>query len=121
MTISIQGTDFTLTDDIRELVESKLADAFRPLGRTNLDPVHVAVEIERRTTHLDAKANVHQYRAEATVTAYNSTFRAEGSDDNLLQAVVEMKHKLTRQVREWRGRLRTEQLKGARRADPGGG
>lgn len=116
MNITIQGTHFDLTDKTRDLVEQKLADAFRPLGNTDLDPVQVQVEIERRTHHHDKAAAVRPYRAEATVTGYGQTFRAEGSADGLTQAVVEMKHELTRQFRDWRGQLRDVQRAGARRA-----
>ena len=116
MNVSIQGTHLILTDDIRRLVEEKLADALRPLGDTDLDPIHVAIELEHRSGHYDENADVLAYRAEATVTGYGSTFRAEGSADELMQAVVEMKHKLTRQLRDWRARLRDAQRSGARRA-----
>lgn len=120
MKFSIQGTNLTLTDEIRELVEEKLADALRPLGDTNLDPVNAAIELERRGGHFDKAAEVHIFRAEATVTGYGETFRAEGSADELPKAIVEMKHVLTRQIRKWRSKLRTAQRSGARRATHGG-
>ncbi len=119
MNVSILGTNLTLTDEIRQLVEDKLSDAFRPLGDTNLDPVSVAIELEHRTGHLDKAADVRAYRAEATVSAYSTTFRTEGSADELLPAVVEMKHELTRQIRDWRAKLRDAQRSGARRATSG--
>ncbi|NNF56813.1 MAG: hypothetical protein HKN04_01090 [Rhodothermaceae bacterium] len=120
MNVSIQGTHLALTDAIRQLVHDKLTDALRPLGDTDRDPIHAAIELEHRTRHYDDIAGVRAYRAEATVTGYGMTFRAEGSADELEPAVVAMKHELNRQVREWRGRLRDAQRSGARAAKPRG-
>ncbi|HLT46810.1 MAG TPA: ribosome-associated translation inhibitor RaiA [Rubricoccaceae bacterium] len=116
MIVSLKGTRLTLTSGIRRLVEDKLADAFRAFGDTDLAPVTVEVEVEHTTRRYRDLASARPYRAEATVHVPGATLRAEGSADDLEQAIVEMKHTLTRQIREWRAQRREASRQGARAA-----
>jgi ribosomal subunit interface protein len=117
MTITFQSTNLTLTDDLRIYVEQKLEDCLRPLRDMNLDPVTVAVELERTTfRHPRERENQRRFRAEANVTVPGRLIRAEGSADDVRQAVVQMKHVLTRDLRRWHERLVARSRQGAREA-----
>ncbi|NBC18116.1 MAG: ribosome-associated translation inhibitor RaiA [Bacteroidetes bacterium] len=118
MTITFQATNLSLTDDLRTYVEDKLADCLRPLQDMNLDPVSVDVELERTTfRHPHAREDQRRFRAEANVTVPGRRLiRAEGSADDLRQAIVQMKHVLTRDLRRWHERLIAKSRQGAREA-----
>jgi ribosomal subunit interface protein len=116
MNVTLKGTRITLTDGLRRLVDDKLADAFRAFGDAALDPVTVEVEVEHTARRYRDRDVALPYRAEATVYVPGATLRAEGSADTLDGAVVEMKHALTRQIREWRAQRRDAFLQGAREA-----
>lgn len=117
MNLKIQGTHLDLDDELRSYVEEKLQDAFRAFGDTDLEPVDVAVELERTTRrHPHEREDERRYRAEANVTVPGRLIRAEASADTLRQAIVRMKHTLTREIREWRAHLADDQRRGAREA-----
>lgn len=117
MTITFQATNLTLTDDLRTYVEQKLADCLRPLKDMDLDPVSVDVELERTTfRHPHERKDQRRFRAEANVTVPGRLIRAEGAADDLRQAVVQMKHVLTRDLRRWHERVVTRSRQGAREA-----
>lgn len=114
MNIQLQGTDVDLTDDLREFVERKLDDAIRAFGDMNLEPVTIDVELERTTRHHEASESL--YRAEANVHLPQRFLRAEAEAGDIQNAVVDMKHKLTRKIRSWRERLIDERRSSAREA-----
>lgn len=112
MIVRVQGTNLDLSDQLYAFVRNKLEDAFRALGALDRDPVKVDVELEETTRrHPQELEDQRRYRAEANVTVPGHLIRAEGSADTLEQSIVEMKHRLTRELREWR-----EQMIDARRA-----
>lgn len=112
MNVTIQGTNLPLTDELRSFVVEKLEPAFRAFGKMNLDPVKVDVELEKTALHQGK--DLHRYRVEANVSVPGRFFRAEASSDDLREAVVKMKHTLTREIRSWRERLIDERRRGAR-------
>lgn len=114
MNIIFQGTNLPLTDELRDFVIEKLEHAFRAFGKMNLEPVKVDVELEKTTLHQGK--DLHQYRAEANVSVPGRFFRVEASADDLREAIVVMKHTLTREIRSWRERLIDERRRGARAA-----
>ena len=117
MIVRVQGTNLDLSDELYAFVKDKLADAFRALGALDRDPVKVDVELEETTRrHPKELEDQRRYRAEANVTVPGHLIRAEGSADTLQQSVVEMKHHLTREIREWREQLIDERRGGGRRA-----
>lgn len=117
MLIRVQGTNLDLNDELYAFVKKKLDDAFRALGDLDRDPVQVDVELEETTRrHPQELEDQRLYRAEANVTVPGRLIRAEGSADTLKQSVVEMKHHLTREIREWREQMIDERREGARRA-----
>ncbi len=103
MNIRIKGTHFEVTDEFRLFVTEKLEDSFRSLGDTRLEPVSVDIELDH-TPSRRRKGNL--YRVEANVSLpRTSTVRVEEVADSMQKAVVQMKHTLTRELREWRERL----------------
>ena len=106
MNITIVGTHFEVSDNFRNFVNEKLDDAFRGLGDTRLDAVTVAVELEH-TPSRRRKGNI--FRAEVNVVLPRAAkIRVEEVSDSMEKAVVQMKHTLTRELRDWRERLITE-------------
>lgn len=117
MDVRIQGTNVDLTDELYAVVEEKLADCYRMLGSMDRAPVQVDVELEETTRrHPHELDDQRRYRAEANVTVPGRLIRAEGSADDMHQAIVEMKHRLSREIREWRERLIDERRAGGRQA-----
>lgn len=117
MDVRLQGTNLELTNELRTFVEEKMDDAYRMLGAADRDPVHVDIELEKTMRrHPHELEDQRRYRAEANVTVPGRLIRAEGSADDLHQAIVEMKHRLMREIREWRERVIDERRKGARQA-----
>lgn len=114
MNIQLQGTDVDLTDELREFVERKLDDAIRAFGDMNLEPVTIDVELKRTTHHHEASETL--YRAAANVHLPQRFLRAEAEAGDIQNAVVDMKHKLTRKIRSWRERLIDERRSSARQA-----
>jgi len=103
MNITITGTHFEVSDTFRSFVEEKLEDAFRGLGDTRLEPVSVVVELEHSPSRR-RKGNL--FRVEVNMTLPRTpAIRVEEVADSMPKAVVQMKHTLTRELREWRERL----------------
>lgn len=117
MEVRLQGTNLDLTDELRAFVEEKMEDTYRVLGAMDRDPVQVDIELEKTTRrHPHELEDQRLYRAEANITVPGRLIRAEGSADTIRQAIVEMKHRLTREIREWRERVIDERREGARQA-----
>lgn len=117
MLVRVQGTNLEITDDRYAYVKDKLEDCFHMLGSLNRSSVQVDVELEETTRrHPKELEDQRRYRAEANVTVPERLIRAEGSADTIDQSIVEMKHRLTRKLREWRERLIDERREGAHRA-----
>lgn len=117
MLIRVQGTNLELSDELYAFVKTKLGDAFRALGGLDRDPVQVDVELEETTRrHPQEREDQRRYRAEVNLTVPGHLIRAEGSADTLRQSIVEMKHRLTREIRDWREQLIDDRREGARRA-----
>lgn len=116
MNINIQGTGLDVSPEMRAYVEQKLDDSFRAFGDMDLEPVMVDVELERTTRrHPKERDNEQLYRAEATISIPGRTIRTEGTAPTLNQAVVRLKHTLTREIRRWREKLIAERRQGGRK------
>lgn len=116
MNTTIQGTNVRLTNKLRDFVDEKLEDCFRAFGDMNLEAVHVAIELERTTRrHPNEREDEQLYRAEANVSLPGRLIRAEESASDIYQAIVKLKHTLTREIRKWRERVSDGTRDGARR------
>ncbi len=115
MNITLKGTQLVLTSKLRELVNRKLNDAMRAFGDMNLDAVQIAVELEN-TSHRYLKENDNEqpFRAEANVSVPGHTLRVEETASSIEQAIIKLKHTLTRDIRKWRERTIDNRRKGAR-------
>lgn len=117
MIVRVQGTNLDLNDELYAFVRDKLQDTFRALGSLDRDPVTVDVELEETTRrHPQELEDQRRYRAEANLTVPGHLIRAEGSADTIQQSIVEMKHRLTREIREWRERVIDARRAGGRQA-----
>jgi len=117
MIVRVQGTNLNLDDELYAFVRGKLEDTFRALGSIDRDPVAVDVELEETTGRYSQELeDQRRYRAEANVTVPGHLIRAEGSADTIQQSIVEMKHRLTRELREWRERMIDARRAGGRQA-----
>ena len=117
MIVRVQGTNLDLNDELYAFTRDKLKDTFRALGALDRDPVTVDVELEETTRrHPQEREDQRRYRAEANVTVPGHLIRAEGSADTIQQSIVEMKHRLTRELREWRERVIDTRRAGGRQA-----
>lgn len=117
MNVQVQGTNLEITDELYDFVRDKLADALEALGSLDRDPVQVDVELERTTRrHPKELEDQRRYRAETNVTVPSRLIRAEGSAETIHQAIVEMKHVLTRELREWREQMIDDRRAGGRQA-----
>jgi putative sigma-54 modulation protein len=113
MNITVQGTNMNVSPGLRDFVERKLQDCFRPFGEAKLDAVQVDVELEKAEGY--AKTT-DMYRVEANVAVPGKLIRVEESSDDIRAAVVKMKETLTREIRRWRTRKIARVRKGARQA-----
>lgn len=114
MNVILQGTNLELTDTLRSYVEDKIRDAFRVFGAMDLEPVEVAVELEKASRR--RRQGDRLFRAEAIVTVPGRRIRVEAASDDVYRAVVQLKHALAREIRTWRERLIDARRKGARAA-----
>ncbi len=116
MKIKLQGTNLNLTSELRELVNEKINDSLRALGRVNQESVRGAVELEHTTRrHTQSRENKQLFKAEATVSLPGHTLRVEESAMDIEKAVVKLKHTLTRDLRKWREHLIENRRQGARK------
>lgn len=116
MNVTLQGTNVELTDGIREFVNRKLEESLKVLGNMNRDAVFVDIELEETTRKDQERNNQQLFRAEANVKIPGRLVRVEESAGDLEQAIVSMKHTLTRELRQWHDRMVDDSRKGARKA-----
>ena len=114
MNITLQGTNLDLNDTLRGYVDEKMNDAFRAFGDMDLEPVEVAIELEKTTRH--HRSGERLYRAEANVSVPGRMLRAEATADDMYQAITQLKHTLMHEIRSWREKLIDEARQGARQA-----
>ena len=115
MNFTLQGTNLELSDEIRSFVNEKVDDCMRAFGDMNLDPVHLDIELELTTRrHPQEREDEQLFRSEANLTVPGRMIRVEESAPDLEQAVVQMKHTLTREIRQWQDRMKDDERRGAR-------
>ncbi len=123
MRINIQGTNINVTSSLRKWVVKKLGSLSRlhkdmrkkdELSGGGVDE-RVGMEVELEKTRPDQRKG-KIFRAEAQFGLGGKIFRAEALKRNIRSAVVEVRHQLQRQLKEFKGKRKTEFEKGARRA-----
>ena len=113
----IQSINFKIRNNSRAFVEEKMQDCLRALGDMNLDAVRISVVLEQSTVrHLNERESDQRFRAEAHVTLPGPPIHVQASASELDQAVVKLKHVLTRELRHYRERRIEGSRRGARRA-----
>lgn len=110
--ITYKLTNIEPSAAINSYVEEKLASLDKYLGTIAL-PHDCAVEIGHTTKH-HRKGKV--FRAEADFVLPRRIIRAEAEATSLYEAIDILKDELTRQLRTYKEKARTKELKGARRA-----
>ncbi len=115
--ITLQGTNLSITPELRQFVDKKIEDAVRALGEVNPDAVRIEIELEHTSRrHPQERKDEQLFRAEANVKVPGRLIRVEESAMHIEQAIVKMKNTLTRQIRHWRERTIEHKRKGGRRA-----
>src|SRR3989344_824763 len=99
MDISIKATGHTLTDETRELVESK----FAKLAKLTGESATLACEIEESIAAVRAGG---RYRAEGNLSVDGKLYRAEATHETLEGAIDRVRDELTAELRKARGRGR---------------
>ncbi len=123
MRINIQGTNLNITSSLRKWVDKKLGSLSRlHKDMSKKDEVsegvvdeRVDMEVELEKTRPDQRKG-KIFRAEAQFGLGGKIFRAEAVKKNIRSAVVEVRNQLQRQVKQFKGKRKTEFEKGARRA-----
>ncbi|NNF05027.1 MAG: hypothetical protein HKN17_11240 [Rhodothermales bacterium] len=82
----------------------------------NREAVFVDLELEEMTGRDQDRENQKKFRAEANVKVPGRLIRAEETAVDLEQAIVSMKHTLTRELRKWHDRMVDDSRRGARQA-----
>ena len=117
MNIILQGTNLDITDELRAYTIEKIGDSLLAVGNLNLDPVHIDIELEKTTrSRLQERKDEQLYRAEANVSLPGQMIRVESSAMEIEQAIIQLKHMLTRKFRKHRERKIGRVRKGARKA-----
>lgn len=123
MRINIQGTNINITSSLKEWTEKKLGSLSRlhkdmrkkdELSGGVVDE-RVEMEVELEKTRPDQRKG-KIFRAEAQFGLGGKIFRAEAVKRNIRSAVVEVRHQLERQLKQFKGKRKAEFEKGARRA-----
>lgn len=120
MQISLKGTNIQILESTREYVDRKLVRTaekfFKPArqlaGGDGGDSVALSIEVEKTTNH-HKKGNI--FRAEVNLKTGKVSLRAESTAETLTNAIDEVEYELSREIKKFKEKKRTEMLKGARR------
>ena len=99
MNISIKATGHTLTDETRDLIDTK----FVKLAKLAGEEAGLAFEIEESVAVVRAGA---RYRAEGNLTVDGRLYRAEATGATLESAIDRARDELVREVRQSKSRTR---------------
>jgi ribosomal subunit interface protein len=111
MKLTIKGTNFTLTSNLRRIVEQKMNMLDKFLA--HVGAVQARVEIGK-TTHHHRTGNV--FRAETQLHVPGKEIRAEATAATIYVAFNEMKEELQRELKQYKQKQSTKLKRGARRA-----
>jgi ribosome-associated translation inhibitor RaiA len=117
MKTTIQAINFKLKKNAHIFIEEKIQDSVRVLGDMNLDAVRIEVVLEQSSArHLNERETEQRFQAEARVSLPGHPIHVQTSAPELEQAIVKLKHVLTRELRHHRERRIDGSRKGARLA-----
>lgn len=101
MRIEVRGTNFEVTDDLREAVASR----FRRVAKQVSELATLEIElIEERNPSISDR-----YVAEATLRLKNKTLRAVESTPEMLHSIHELAEDMRRQVKKHRDKRRARE------------
>lgn len=108
--INLKGTQFELTDELRDLCEKKVAmlEKLLPEGETD---IVCDAELERMTGQQSGKI----YRAEINLRVGGKLFRAEATEERMEDAIERAKEELERELQKAKGRNQSLFRRGARK------
>jgi ribosomal subunit interface protein len=101
MRIMIQGTNLELTDDVRDLVDEKVAVLSQLLEDIDPETVEARVEVGVPQEHAISRG-IH--RAEINLRLPGKLLRAEAEARTLPAALTDARNELQKQIEEYRGR-----------------
>ncbi len=110
--VTYKLTNILPSDSVNSYIEEKLANLDKLLDKFGT-PHDCAVEIGHTTRH-HKKGKV--FRAEADLVLPRRVIRAEAEAYDIYAAIDMLREELDRQVKSYKGKLRTKLLKGARSA-----
>ncbi len=111
MKINLRAKNIKLTDDLRVFVDKKigsldkLLESFKGKDPDDISThprVEARVEIEK-TTHHHRKGPF--FRAECQLWLQGKDLRAEAKNEDLRQAIVEVKDELQREIKKYKGKM----------------
>lgn len=112
MHISLKGTNIQILESTREYVDRKLVRATEKLLKNGDEGASLSIEVERTTEHHN-KGKI--FRAETTLALGKNVLRAEALADTLNEAIDMVQGEITREIKKFKDKRRTEMLKGARK------
>ena len=112
MQISLKGTNLQILESTREYVDRKLVHAVEKIMTDGDSAVVLKIEVEKTTEH-HQKGKI--FRAEANLSMGKTLLRAEALGESLNEAIDILENELSREIKHFKGKRRTEMLKGARR------
>lgn len=113
--ISIKSTGIEFTDAVRVAINKKLL-ALEKFTEKMRPVAELMIEVGKPSQH-HRKGDV--FYAEATLCVPNAVLRAESTAETLYAAIDAVRDDLLRQIKKHKGKLRTSQKKGGRKAKYG--
>lgn len=108
--IKLQGTNLDLTPQIKDYLNEKLEDIDKFLSNA-AGTQEAQVELAKTTGH-HQKGEI--YRAEIMISLKGKTVRAESTEEDIRQAIDEIKEDISREIKKYKEKKTTEGRKGAR-------
>ncbi|MDP3985142.1 MAG: ribosome-associated translation inhibitor RaiA [bacterium] len=110
--ISIKGKNVALTDSIVDTISRKLVSLEKLTGK--MEPMaELVVEVGKSTKHHKTGPF---WRAEAMLQLPGKVLRAESTNESLYASIDLVKDELSRQIKQYKDKLKTRALKGGRKA-----
>ena len=111
MNIQIKNTNFNMTEDIEEYLNSKISTVEKFLGNVEQEgQVLVEAEMERLTHHKKGEV----FRVEFNITSHGKLYRAEATSFDPRSAIDNAKDQVEKQIRRSKTKRFALFTKGAR-------
>jgi ribosomal subunit interface protein len=116
MKISLKGTNLKLLDSIRTYLDKKIVKPAEKMLSKSGEAVSLDMEVAKTTKH-HKKGMV--FRVEANLLLGKRMLRAEAYGEDLYEAIDLLKEELDQEVKKFKSRRKTLELKGARKVKRG--